>query len=173
MIQPDLTDQALKTGATVGAGAGAALVFVDDEHLCRRPAELNGPLGQAYCAASIRGCARPVAGSIGARRPPRGVAGATPAPCRSTAGASTHVGERQLLIGVLLCRSRPAQALLHQLAQQRNQALALRRRQPAPIDRSLAAHAGRPAISQAPITPYIQVLAPFAQLSKSLLQRFL
>ena len=38
MIQADLADQALKTGPTLGAGAGTPLVLVDDDDLRRRPA---------------------------------------------------------------------------------------------------------------------------------------
>jgi hypothetical protein len=62
--------------------------------------------------------------------------------------------------------------MLHQLAQQNNQTLSLPVRQFAPLDRSLADHGGDPAISQAPTTPYNQVLETFATLSKILLQRF-
>jgi CRISPR/Cas system endoribonuclease Cas6 (RAMP superfamily) len=62
--------------------------------------------------------------------------------------------------------------MLHELAQQHNQTLSLRVRQVAPVDQSVADHAGDPAISQAPTTPYNQVLETFATLSKILLQRF-
>jgi hypothetical protein len=62
--------------------------------------------------------------------------------------------------------------MFDQAAQQDNQALSLPRRQCAPIDRSLARHAGDPAISQVPTTPYNPVLATFVGLSKTHLWRF-
>jgi len=62
--------------------------------------------------------------------------------------------------------------MFHQLSQQSNQPLSSSNRKLAPIDWRSRFHTSCPAILPATTTPCIQVSAPFAVLSKNLLQRF-
>ena len=77
-----------------------------------------------------------------------------------------------MLIGFLLPCLHYPQLVFHQLSQQSNQPLSSSNRKLAPIDWRSRFHTSCPAILPATTTPCIQVSAPFAVLSKNLLQRF-